>query len=68
MDHLADVLNYIKITVHPNKLPISVVNSVVDKGGKITDKNTLNAINLQLDEFIKWGGLTPVDKLKTHNS
>jgi NAD(P)H-dependent FMN reductase len=68
MDHLADVLNYIKITVHPNKLPISVVNSVVDKGGKITDKNTLNAINLQLDEFIQWGGLKPVDKLKTHNS
>jgi len=59
MDHLADVLNYIKITVHPNKLPISVVNSVVDSEGKIADKNTLKAINQQLDEFIHWAALTP---------
>jgi NAD(P)H-dependent FMN reductase len=59
MDHLADVLNYIKITVHPNKLPISVVNSVVGSDGKIIDKNTLKAINQQLDEFIFWGALQP---------
>src|SRR5579862_9711019 len=25
MDHLTGVLNYLKITVHPNKLPISIV-------------------------------------------
>lgn len=65
MDHLADVLNYLKITVHPNKLPISVVNSVVDSEGKIIDKNTLNAINQQLDEFIHWSALTP--KPQTQN-
>ena len=59
MDHLADVLNYIKITVHPNKLPISVVNSVVDSDGKIADKNTLKVINQQLDEFIIWAALNP---------
>ena len=57
MDHLADVLNYLKITVHPNKLPISVVNSVVDSDGKIIDKTTLSAINQQLDELIHWSGL-----------
>lgn len=71
MDHLADVLNYIKITVHPNKLPISVVNSVVSKEGKIIDANTLRAINQQLDEFIFWGDLTPgqkpVEKPETQN-
>ncbi len=59
MDHLADVLNYIKITVHPNKLPISVVDSVVGSDGKIIDANTLRAINQQLDEFIFWGALEP---------
>jgi len=57
MDHLSDVLNYIRITVHPNKLPISVVNSVVGSDGRIIDKNTLNAIDRQLDEFIFWGHL-----------
>lgn len=60
MDHLADVLNYVKITVHPNKLPISVVNQVVSSEGKIIDANTLRAINQQLDEFIFWGDLKPV--------
>ena len=59
MDHLADVLNYIKITVHPNKLRVSVVNSVVDSDGKIADKNTLKVINQQLDEFIIWAALNP---------
>ena len=59
MDHLADVLNYLKITVHPNKLPISVVNSVVGSDGKIIDAVTLKAINQQLDEFIFWASLQP---------
>ena len=30
MDHLADILNYLKITVHPNKLPLSSVNTLMD--------------------------------------
>lgn len=64
MDHLADVLNYLKITVHPNKLPISVVNTVLDNNGKIANINTLKAINQQLDEFIFWGDLQP----KTQNT
>lgn len=59
MDHLADVLNYMKITVHPNKLPISVINSIVSGEGKIIDNSTLRAINQQLDEFISWGDLHP---------
>lgn len=59
MDHLADVLNYMKITVHPNKLPISAVNNVLNSDGKIIDKNTLKAINQQLDEFILWASLQP---------
>ena len=54
MDHLADILNYVKITVHPNKLPLSTVNRLMDNDGKFTDAGTLNAINNQLDEFLKW--------------
>ena len=54
MDHLADILNYLKITVHPNKLPISAVNHLLDTDGHITDANTINAINQQIDEFINW--------------
>ena len=54
MDHLADILNYLKITVHPNKLPLSSVNTLMNVDGKFTDSGTLNAINNQLDEFLNW--------------
>ncbi len=53
-DHLAAVLNYLKITVYPNQLPISVIDKLLDEYGNITDENTLNAINQQLDDFIIW--------------
>jgi len=54
MDHLADILNYMKITVHPNKLPISQVDKLMDAEGRFKDSLTLSAINTQLDEFLQW--------------
>jgi chromate reductase, NAD(P)H dehydrogenase (quinone) len=54
MDHLAEVLNHVKITVHPNKLPISLVNRLMNDKGSFTDAGTLQAINNQLDEFLHW--------------
>ena len=55
-DHLASILNYLKITVHPNLLPISSIDTLMDKNGVFTEPNTLIAINKQLDEFIAWCG------------
>ena len=55
-DHLATILNYLKITVHPNQLPISSIDTLMDINGNITDANTLNVIQHQIDDFIKWGG------------
>ena len=54
MDHLADILNYLKITVHPNRLPISAVDKLLSAEGRLTDANTLKSISGQLDEFISW--------------
>ena|ERR1700741_3854445 len=55
MDHLADILNFLKITVHPNKLPISAIDKLLDLDGEnIKDEHTLIAISNQLDEFIEW--------------
>ena len=56
MDHLADVLNHVKVMVHHNRLPISSVDKLMDEEGHFTDKNTLKAIHQQLDEFVKWAG------------
>jgi NAD(P)H-dependent FMN reductase len=53
-DHLSAVLNYLKITVHPYQLPISVIDKLLDEHGHITDENTLTVINQQLDDFISW--------------
>ena len=51
MDHLADTLHYMKMNVHYNKLPISVINKVMDENGHLNEE-TLKVINEQLDEFI----------------
>jgi chromate reductase len=52
MEHLTGILHYMKVVVHPNKLPISDVSKLFDEKGSITDKATLRAIETQLDEFI----------------
>jgi len=54
MEHLTTVLNYLKVVVHPNKLPISSIDRLVTGDEGITDPETLRAINAQLDEFIKF--------------
>lgn len=54
MEHLTGILNYLKMFVHPNKLPISVVDKLLNGDGEIGDKSTLHAMEQQLDEFIKF--------------
>lgn len=54
LDHLTGVLNYIGIHVHPNKLPISVVLTLLDEQGKIKDENTIKALEKQVGDFLKW--------------
>ena len=53
MDHLADTLHYLKMNVHYNKLPISVIDKVMDKNGHL-NQETIRVINEQLDEFISF--------------
>ena len=53
MDHLSDTLHYLKMNVHYNKLPISVIDKVMDEKGRLNSE-TLRVIDFQLDEFIKF--------------
>lgn len=53
MDHLSDTLHYMKMNVHYNKLPISVIDKVMNESGQL-NAETLRVINLQIDEFIKF--------------
>lgn len=53
MDHLSDTLHYMKMNVYYDKLPISVINKVMDEQGHLNDE-TLLAVNRQLDGFIEF--------------
>jgi chromate reductase len=54
MEHLTGILHYVKVHVHPNKLPISVVDKLLNGASSITDTGTLQAIDEQLDEFLAY--------------
>lgn len=54
MEHLTSILNFMKVVVHPNKLPISSVHKLLNGKTSITDADTVSAINTQIDEFIKF--------------
>ncbi|MEO5909064.1 MAG: NAD(P)H-dependent oxidoreductase [Ginsengibacter sp.] len=51
MDHLSDTLHYMKMNVFYNKLPISVIDKVMDEEGHLNDE-TIKAVNKQIDEFL----------------
>lgn len=52
MEHLTGILHYLKVHVYHDKLPISIVDKLMNESGEITDPSTLAAINTQLDEFL----------------
>ncbi len=54
MDQITGSLNHMKMIVHYNKLPISTIDKVMDADGTITNKSTLQAIEVQVDEFINF--------------
>ncbi len=51
MDHLSGCLHYLKMNVHYNKLPISVIDKVMNRNGRLNEI-TLKVISDQLNEFI----------------
>jgi chromate reductase len=53
MDHLTGILHYVGTVVHPNKLPISIVDTLFNEE-ELIHKETLRVIGHQLDEFISF--------------
>lgn len=53
MDHLTGSLLYLKMQVHHNRLPISIVDKLLDKDDHFIHEPTIQAINAQLDEFLR---------------
>lgn len=53
MEHFTGILNYLKIHVLHNKLPISKVETLATENGLLSDSETLKAIDQQCEQFIK---------------
>lgn len=53
MDHLSDTLHFMKMHVFYDKLPISVIDKVMDKEGHF-DAETRRRVDRQLNEFINF--------------
>ncbi len=51
MDHLTTLLNYLKMTVYHNRLPVSQISSVLKDGN--VNGETKNTLEVYLQDFIK---------------
>ncbi len=54
MDHLTGALLHLKMIVHPNRLPISVIDKLFAGNSSLKDEKTIQAISVQLDEFLRF--------------
>lgn len=54
LDHLTNALNYLKVHVLPNKLPISGIDALLDTSGNIAHEGTLETLKQQVIEFIAY--------------
>lgn len=54
MDHLTGILNYLKVHVLHNKLPISVIKNVLDAEGNFIGDSQMEVCASQMDDFLKF--------------
>ena len=54
MEHITGSLLHMKMLVHPNRLPISVVHTVMDANDRFTDEPVIRSIKTQLEEFLSF--------------
>jgi NAD(P)H-dependent FMN reductase len=54
MEHLTGSLLHLKMLVHPNRLPISVVDKLLDSDDHFSNEGTISSIHTQLEEFINF--------------
>lgn len=54
LEHLTNIFNYLKVNVYHDKLPISRIDTLLDKNGNLIDAETQKAIDWQLEGFLKF--------------
>jgi chromate reductase len=54
LDHFTGILQYLKVNVHFNKLPLSKINEIMDASGNFTNEMTQQSIFDQIEGFIEY--------------
>lgn len=54
MEHITGCLLHMKMLVHPNRLPLSVVDTLMDENDHFIDVQALSSIRTQLSEFLSF--------------
>ncbi len=54
IEHMTNILHYLKMNVHYNKLPLSRINEEMDAEGNFLQQPTIRAIDEQLETFIRY--------------
>lgn len=54
LEHLTTILNHLKIHVYHHKLPISLVDKLLNVSGNVVDELTQKVIDSQLEGFLKF--------------
>jgi len=54
LEHLTGILHFLKVVVHPDKLPISSIDTIMNGEGIIKDSNVLESIEEQVEEYIQF--------------
>lgn len=54
LDHMTNILHYLRMNILYNKIPISRINEEIGENGEVLKPATLQAIETQIDEFLKF--------------
>lgn len=54
MEHLTGVLMYLGMFIHPNRLPVSSILTLMDSQGNLKDENTLLVLEKHAGDVMNW--------------
>jgi NAD(P)H-dependent FMN reductase len=54
LDHLTNMLHYLKMDVMKNKIPVSQIHSLLDENGNFTHQPTIDLLHEQMRQFIEF--------------